>query len=242
LELSPATEEGVQEGEFIVATDAGYGTISQNLSVCALTNQSNIATVAPTLSCLHTSLPYSYFDPAPASQPGGPTIAVGYGTKQISYKAGRLFLAWTSANVDGDAIEWAEVRPILDFSAIPQMDDIELTQYSAFFGIGQVSAYTPAIVGTDEDDIALVFNSSGPFRYPGLYYTGRKASNRLRIMGDETPVAAGTHTTTATWGKYSACVISLNSVTRGGIWCVGEYAGLTPDPGWNTRLFNLRAE
>ena len=242
LELSPAIEEGVQDAEFIIATDAGYGVSSHNLSVCALTNQSNIATVAPTLSCLHANFPYDYFEPAPAIQPGGPPIAVGYGTKQVYYKAGRLFLAWTSALEYGDAIELAEVRPILDYSNIPQMYDVEITQYSAMFGIGQVYANTPSIVGTDEDDVVLVYNSSGPSRYPGLYYTGRKASNRLGLMGPETPVVTGTHATTAYWAKYSACAISLNSVTRGGVWCVGEYTGLTPDPGWNTRLFNLRAE
>jgi hypothetical protein len=55
-------------------------------------------------------------------------------------------------------------------------------------------------------------------------------------------VIAGAHATTTLWAKYSACAISLNSVTRGGVWCVGEYTSSLPDPNWSTRLVNLRAE
>ena len=38
-------------------------------------------------------------------------------------------------------------------------------------------------------------------------------------------VVVGTHSSTWRWGDYSACAVTLNSVTRGGIWCAGEYAG-----------------
>jgi hypothetical protein len=248
LELSPATEEGVQDAEFVVATDAGYGTESTNLSVCALTNLSNIAGVAPTFSCLHAALPYAYWDPRPARQLGGPNIAVGYGTKQVYYKAGRLFLAWTAVEeTTPDEIFWAEIRPVLQdlVLANPQMlDDVDVTQESGIASLGD-DLFTPSIVGTDEDDIVLVYNHSGPSLYPSIFYTGRKATDEFHTMGQTGSNAAvmfGTHPTTASWGKYGACAISLNSVTRGGVWCVGEYTGTTADPGWNTRLYNLRAE
>ena len=45
-----------------------------------------------------------------------------------------------------------------------------------------------------------------------------------------------------TWEGSSACATALNSVTRGTLWCVGEYQGSVPDPGWNTRIFSLRVE
>jgi hypothetical protein len=140
---------------------------------------------------------------------------------------------------------WAEVWPTLNAQVNPQRLDYFTIRQSANVGTYDSSqdAYTPSIVGTDEDDIVLVFNgsaASGSDGYPGVYYTGQKASQSSSAPSSQ--VIGGTHATTATWGKYSACAISLNSVTRGGIWCVGEYAGATPDPGWNTRLFNLRAE
>jgi hypothetical protein len=244
LELSPAFEEGVQDAEFVVATDAGYGTTSTNLSVCALTNQSNIASTAPTLSCLHNNQLYAYADPLPARQPGGPDIPVGFGPKQVYYKAGLLFLAWTTSFGAGDGAVGYGVRPVLDTLAHTNPQRLTSIEWVQIVGssISQ-DAYTPSIVGTDEDDIVLVFNgsaASGSDGYPGVYYTGQKASQSSSAPSSQ--VIGGTHATTATWGKYSACAISLNSVTRGGIWCVGEYAGATPDPGWNTRLFNLRAE
>jgi glyoxylase-like metal-dependent hydrolase (beta-lactamase superfamily II) len=54
-------------------------------------------------------------------------------------------------------------------------------------------------------------------------------------------VVSGTHFA-PDWGAYSACAISLNSVTRGGIWCGGQYTGSMTGLGWNTRLYNFRLE
>jgi hypothetical protein len=248
LALSPALEEGVQDGEFIVSTDAGFGLSSTNLSVCALTNQSNMATTQPTFSCVHHLLPFPYQDPFLVGQPGGQTISIGFGTKQVYYKAGRLFLAWTSLTPDGlsDFIYWAEVRPVLSNNPLTLVS-VEATPQPTVPPPG-VGYFTPSIVGTDEEDVVLVFNRSGSL-YPGIAYTGRKATDPyfFGVPNTLTPsnfggVINGTHATSTTWGKYSACAISLNSVTRGTIWCAAEYTGATADPGWNTRLVNLRAE
>jgi hypothetical protein len=112
-----------------------------------------------------------------------------------------------------------------------------------------VQYFTPSIVGTDEEDVLLVFNRSGSMLYPSIAYTGRKATDPYFVgvptslsPSNSGVVINGTHATSTTWGKYSACAISLNSVTRGTIWCALEYTGATADPGWNTRLINLRAE
>jgi len=249
LALSPALEEGVQDGEFIVATNEGWGDLSNNLTVCALTNQRNIATTQPTLSCLHRPLGMSYKDPIPAHQLGGSTFPVSIGTNQVYYKAGRLFLAWTTGLrgaflEDQDAIYWAEVRP--ELASNPRtLSGVEVTQQSIVSSSlfpALEDYYTPSVVGTDEDDIVLVFNRSSTSAYPGIAYTGRKASDAHNAMAGNATVITGTHATTTTWGKYSACAISLNSVTRGTIWYAAEYTGATADPGWNTRLINLRAE
>jgi hypothetical protein len=246
--LSPATEEGVPDAEFVVGTDAGYGVGSPNLPICAVTNF-NPGLAGVKLSCMNAQLLVSYADPVPARQPGlSHTINLGYGTKQVYYKAGRLFLAWTISNgLSPDTILWAEVRPVLNLnSGVLEINNVEVTEESTLLGAGDVDYYTPSIVGTDEDDIVLVYNYSGLSSVPSISYTGRKATDMHDALGDPTQgtamVVSGEHPTTATWGKYSACATSLNSVTRGGIWCVGEYTGVVADPGWNTRLFNLRAE
>jgi hypothetical protein len=120
--LSPAIEDGVQDGAFIVATDTGYGVTSSNLTLCALTNLNNVPTTAPTLTCDLNNLGISYADPIPAHQTGNhPTFTVGFGPKQIYYKAGPLFVSFTSAFTSpqgaGDAPVWAEVQPQLSTRA-----------------------------------------------------------------------------------------------------------------------------
>jgi hypothetical protein len=229
----------VQGGEFIVATDTGFGLANNaNLSVCALTNLSNIATVTPTLTCAHTSISH-YDDPFPARQPGGPIIPVAFGPKQMYYKAGHLFFAWTIGAFGRDIINWEEIRPELTLSRIDVITD------AVRFDDDTSDLYAPAIVGTDEDDIVLIYNRSNLVSLsPSLRYVGRKAADLhgyFESLYDAT-VINGAHATTASWAKYSACAISLNSVTRGTIWCAGEYPGSIADPGWNTRIFNLRAE
>jgi hypothetical protein len=247
IALSAALEEGVQGAEFIVGNDTGYGVLSDNLSVCALTNLSNISTVTPTLTCAHTTLPNGgHYDPLPARQPGGPNIAVPFALSQVYYKAGHLFLAWTSGDLGRDDIIWVEARPELDLSRIDVLQHAGVGNYDAN---RNTDAYAPSIVGTDEDDIVVAYTSSNVNAVgswvPSLHYNGRKAAGALYYMGSnfsDATVITGTHATTASWAIYSSCAISLNSVTRGTIWCVGEYPGSVPDPGWNTRIFNLRAE
>ena len=251
--LSPAIEEGVQDGEFVVGIDMGFvSASSSNLTVCAVTNQSTIATTAPLFSCQHANLGYTYTDPITPQQPGG-TVALTFpGLKQVYYKAGHLFLAWTSAMNGHDVIDYAEIRPILGQKIPPPPPTGPLLMYgvevmAAGTGSGlslpNEDLYDPAIVGTDEDDIVLVYNSSGPSTYPSVNYTGRKASDVSHLMGQGTSrrVILGSYATATTWGEYAACAISLNSVTRGTVWCASEYSGPVGNPHWNTRLVNLRA-
>jgi hypothetical protein len=244
-QLSPTIVEGQQDAEFVVAIDTGFlpgHDPSSNVTVCALTNQSAIATAAPLFSCLHASLSYTYIDPIPPRQPGGTVAPRAAGLKQVYYKAGHLFLAWSSNVKWYDVIDYAEIRPILRQQ---RMDGVEVIAA----GTGTLSApngdqdlYAPAIVGTDEDDIVLVFNSSGPSTYPSINYTGRKATDPNAVMGQGTSgvVTLGSAMGPYGWAEYSACAIALNSVTRGSVWCASEYA--RPGAGWSTRIYNLHAE
>jgi hypothetical protein len=250
--LSPATEEGVQDAEFFVSTDAGYGGPSQNLGICAFTNLSNFATTAPTVTCQNVNLGANYTDPLAARQTGGPNnIDPGLGPKQVMYKGGRLYIAQATA-VGGvqDGVYWAEVQPKLTTRAAhnPQwINGAIITQTGvSFYADSSIDTYMPTIMGTDENDITLVYNYSGTSILPSIVVTGRKATDANGTMGQLAAsyfVATGTHTNgSGRWGDYSACAITLNSITRGGVWCGGEYTGSVPANGWNTRLYNIRAE
>jgi hypothetical protein len=239
--LSPTIVEGQQDGEFVVAIDTGLGTTNSNLTVCALTNQSAIATAQPLFTCLHTSLGYTYTDPIPPRLPGGTVYPTAAGFKQVYYKAGHLFLAWTGAAKGYDALNYAEIRPILRQKA---MDRVEvMAAGTGTLSLPNQDLYDPVIVGTDEDDIVLVFNSSGPSTYPSIKYTGRKATDPDKVMGQGTTgvvISATDVSGSASGAEYAACAISMNSATRGNVWCASQY--FRPGAGFSTRIYNLRAE
>ena len=191
---------------------------------------------------MHASLGYTYNPPIPPRLPGGTVAPTAPGFKQVYYKAGHLFLAWTGALKGYDVINYAEIRPILRQKA---MDRVEVMAA----GTGRLSLpnqdlYDPAIVGTDEDDIVLVFNSSGPSTYPSIKYTGRKATDPDKVMGQGTTGVVISRDRGELWSlsgaEYAACAISMNSATRGSVWCASQY--FRPGSGWSTRIYNLRAE
>jgi hypothetical protein len=249
--LSPATEEGVQDAEFIVATDAGYGA-SSNVTLCALTNTRNLDSTSPTLSCGQNNVGLGYTDPIAARQPGGPNnIDPGDGVKQIYYKAGHLYLSRTTAVAGpSDGIWWAEIQPRLSTQAAhnpQQVNGLTVVQ-DGILSYSGADVYMPTMMGTDEDDVLLVYNYSSGTIYPSILYNGRKATDANGQFGQVSngggvTIVSGTHTNSSgRWGDYSACAVPLNSVTRGGIWCGGEYTGSQGDPGWNTRLYRIRLE
>jgi hypothetical protein len=55
--VSAAIEEGVQDAEFFISTDAGRGVTSSNMGLCAWTNLNNMtSTTAPTTTCQNVDL------------------------------------------------------------------------------------------------------------------------------------------------------------------------------------------
>jgi hypothetical protein len=66
--------------------------------------------------------------------------------------------------------------------------------------------------------------------------------NRHSKLDTSQFVVTGTHTTSSQWGRNIGCALPLNSVTRGIIWCAGQYNGSQASPGWNTRIYALRTE
>src|SRR6185312_5591623 len=211
--LSPSIEEGVQDAEFFTSTDAGYGGPSSNMGICAWTNLSNLP-AAPTVTCQNVNLGASYTDPLAVRQSGGPNnIDPGLGVKQVYYKGGRLYLAQTTA-IGGvhDGIYWAEVQPQLTTKAAfnPQHINGALgTQTGLSFYSDTTDTWMPTIMGTDENDISLVYNYSTTTSFPSIVVTGRKATDAHGGMGQFVGsffVAVGTHHSTfGRWGDYSAC-------------------------------------
>jgi hypothetical protein len=248
--LSPAIEDGVQDSEFIVATDAGYGVTSSNVTLCALTHLRNIATIAPTYTCGVVDLGVSYSDPVAPRQPGGTLSTFGaFGTEEMYFKAGRLYFALTTA-ITGprDGILWAELQPQLTTQAAhnPQWingaDYVQTGMY--YFSDPNTDVYVPTVMGTDENDMSLVFNYSGNTTsglYPSIGFTGRKVSDAPGTMGQGTSATAASGISTGgNWSSYAGCAIPLNSVTRGSVWCAFEYE--SSGNAWKTRLIALRLE
>jgi hypothetical protein len=240
--VSPTIVEGQQDAEFVVAIDTSfYFGPSSNITVCAVTNQSAIATAEPLFTCLHANLGYSYSYPIPPRLPGGTVYPTAAGFKQVYYKAGHLFLAWASASKGQDVIDYAEFRPVLRQKSIDRVE--VMAAGTGTLTLPNEDLYDPAIVGTDEDDIVLVFNSSGPSTYPSIKYTGRKATDPDKVMGQGTSgvVTFATDVSgSASGAEYAACAISMNSATRGSVWCASQY--IRPGSGWSTRIYNLHAE
>lgn len=181
----------------------------------------------------------------------------GAGTKQVGYKGGHLLMAWSTAvNWSGDTatrdgVYWLDVVPQLTTKAAhnPQQVNGVLVSNQGIFGYVGGYTYMPTLEASSELDETLVFNYSSATVYPSIVYTGRRQTDAPSTMGQtgaSANIVAGTNANgSGHWGDYSACSLTINSVTRGIIWCGGEYGGSQASPtgaGWNTRIYALRTE
>lgn len=253
--LSPLIEDGTPQGEFVAATDAGFGVTSQNLTVCAFTHTYAIQQGGlPDATCDFNTMPLSYSDPVNAPQPGTTsTIYPGIGTKQLAYRAGRIWFAIPTAlscsGTSEDGIMWGDVVPQLTpiSSGYPQSVAPVVSSYTEngyWCYTGGVYTYMPTIVPSAEGDAAMIFNvSAASTYYPGIDYTGRMAVDAPGTMGSNgasAVVVSGSSTnTTGRYGDYSACALGNGNNTRSTVWCGGEYGGSDV---WNTRLFQMRMQ
>jgi len=250
--ISPAIEDGVQDAEYLVATEAGWGGPFSKITLCARTNLRNIASVAPTYTCGVVDLGASYSAPIAARQPGGSLSFIGgFETGEMYFKAGRLYFALTTA-ITGprDGVLWVEMQPQLSTQAAhnPQwINGADYVQTGIFyFSDPNTDVYPPTVMGTDENDMSLVFNYSGNATsglYPSVGFTGRKASDAPGTMGQggaSGTAVAGISAAGPYWSGYASRAIPLNSVTRGAVWCAEEHMGA--GNAWKTRLIALRLE
>lgn len=251
--LSPAIEDGTPQAEFVTASDEGSGANSSNLTVCAISNTIAIQHgTLPDATCDFNTMPDSYSDPIGAPQPGTTsTLYPGFGTKQIEYYDGKLWLAMpTSLTCSGnteDGIWWADVTPQLTSiaSGYPQTINGVVSNYTenAYWCYsGALYSYLPSIMPSGFSDAALVFNiSDATSWYPSIAYTGRMTTDAPNSMSGTSAAVIGgsTDNTTGRFGDYSACALAMNFVVRNALWCGGEYGGSDL---WNTRLYELRMQ
>jgi hypothetical protein len=261
--LSPTIEDGVPQAEWVTATDALYSVTSQNQTVCAITNTHALDAIPsgahPTFTCVYTTLPLSYADPNPAVEPGtDQTLNFPLGYKQVAYRNGQLYFAMTmiltcNGNVH-DGVLWAAITPQLTTLAAntPQHINGVVDAYSqaGAFCYSDADVFTPTLIADTEGDMTLVFTySNSSSIYPSIGFTGRTAADAPGTMDQGTggaPVVVGSQSTSIGnpyWGGYSTCALLTNLVTRGIVYCVGEYGGThTPTGGWDTELYAIRTQ
>ena len=249
--LNPAVEDGVPDAEFFTAIN-DYIPVSSNLTLCAMTNTNALTgnSTAPTLTCGNNTLPTAYAFPVSAQLPGGATWNVGNGPSRIEYKAGMLHLSWTTAaTVSGsmvDGIYWLDIQPLLTTVAAhsPQQVNGMVIQNQGIWALSsQTYLFSPVLWTTDEQDDVLIYQvvSDTHNIYPSIGYSGRKATDTANTLGQDTSAFVITGVRVSANG-YPMCALPLNSVTRGIVWCTMGYGASQPNPGWDTRIFALRAE
>jgi hypothetical protein len=249
--LNPAVEDGVPDAEFFTAIN-DYSPVSSNLTLCAMTNTNALTgnITAPTLTCGNNTLPTSYAFPVSAQLPGGVTWNVGNDPSRMEYKAGMLHLSWTTAaTVSGSAVDgiyWLDIQPQLTTVAAhnPQWVNGMVIQNQGIWALSsQTYLLAPMLWTTDEQDDVLIYQvvSSAHSIYPSIGYSGRKATDAPDTLGQDTSAFVVTGTR-ASSNRPPMCALPLNSVTRGIVWCSAGYGASQPNPGWDTRIFALRAE
>jgi hypothetical protein len=259
-QISPTIEDGVPQAEWVLATDTVWDVVSSNLTVCAITNTHAIGTATiPTYTCMNTSLPQSYADPAfGVAQPGtNVTLNPGEGFKQIAYRNGQLYFAMPMAvncsGVQHTGIYWAVVDPQLTTLAAytPQYSNGIYSNHSqaGVWCYSNADAFMPTLMAGTEGDMTLVFNISSASIYPSIAYTGRAAADAPNTLGQGGAwkyVVQGTHSSGlgSSWGNYSACALTTNMTTRGILYCGGLWGGpnTSLDTGWDTELYAMRME
>lgn len=245
--LSPATEDGTPQAEFITASDAGFGVTTTTETLCAITNTAAVpAGKIPTATCDFNAMPLAYADPVNASQPGNPgTVYPGVGTKQIAYRDGRLWEAMPIAINCGGTVEdglwWTDFSPQLTAisSGYPQsVNGIAYPENAYWCYSGGYDSYLPSIEPDSEGSAVLTFNfSNATSVYPSLVFTGRSATDPVNSMGGEGASAyyiVGSSTNlTGRYGDYSACSLAPGGAYRGTEFCAGEFGGSDV---WNTGI------
>jgi hypothetical protein len=256
IRVSPTIEDGVPQAEWITGVDAGFGGTHNTQVVCAITNTVALNTASqPTLTCAVITLPQLYTDPIAVPVPGTATaLDVGLGYKQVTYRNGQLYFAWTVAGGCGgsthDFIVWAAITPQLTTKAAnnPQHVNGVASAYtqSGYWCYAAFDTYMPTLIADTEGDVTLTYNlSNATTTYTGIYYAGRTAADAPGTMGQgfAARVLDGSFTNSSgRWGDYAACALSTNMVTRGVVFCANEIMSTQSGSGWDTELYQIRMQ
>ncbi len=141
-----------------------------------------------------------------------------------------------TTNTTHDAIRWYEFRNSGNSTAAPT--------------IFQQSTYDPdtnfrwlGSTAMDKDgNIALGYSKSSATTFPGIWMTGRLATDTINTMGAEVQMQAGAGSQDSTggnrWGDYSS--LTLDPIDQCTFYYTNEYLKTTGAFNWSTRVASYR--
>jgi hypothetical protein len=154
-----------------------------------------------------------------------------------------------------DGVAWYVVDPQLtDLSTNnPQFIKPIVGAYTndGYWCFTNVDTYMPTIAASNEGDFTLAASFSGSALVtgesdvnPSLTYTGAQSVDAPGCVGQcdngyADPIIGSSVNLTGRFGDYSACALVTNLVSRGIMFCAGEYGGTDV---WNTFIYQVRME
>lgn len=193
------------------------------------------------------SIPVAAFNPA--CNGGGTCIPQGGTTQQLDSLADRLMYRLAYRKF-ADGHEALVVNHAVTAGASVGVRWYEIRGPGATPTVYQQGTYAPdsdyrwmgSIAMDNAGNMALGYSKSGTSLSPGIYYTGRLATDTLGLMTQgETTLQAGIGSQNGglnRWGDYSA--MSIDPVDDCTFWYTSEYLQTSGSYNWNTRIGSFK--
>src|SRR5438874_6407073 len=148
-----------------------------------------------------------------------------------------LIVSGPSDSTDSNhgSVEWFEFRNAGSSSTTPTLFQ------SAHYDIDTNYRWLPSIAMDKDGNIALGYSKSSTTVFPGIYVTGRLASDPVGTMGAEIQMTAGIGSQLGAgnrWGDYSA--MSLDPIDQCTFYYTNEYLKTNGAFNWSTRIATYR--
>src|SRR5213080_1036299 len=144
-----------------------------------------------------------------------------------------LIVSGPSDSTDSNhgSVEWFEFRNAGSSSTTPTLFQ------SAHYDIDTNYRWLPSIAMDKDGNIALGYSKSSTTVFPGIYVTGRLASDPVGTMGAEIQMTAGIGSQLGAgnrWGDYSA--MTLDPIDQCTFYYTNEYLKTNGGFNWSTRI------
>ncbi len=149
----------------------------------------------------------------------------------------RLIVSGPSSGSDANhgAVEWFEFRNAGDPTTQPTLFQ------SGTFDPDSNYRWLPSIAMDKDGNIALGYSKSSTSVFPGIYVTGRLASDPVGTMGAEIQMTAGIGVQLGAgnrWGDYSA--MTLDPIDQCTFYYTNEYLKTNGGFNWSTRIASFK--